>query len=75
MSDSTGLAEFVAVAGPSAEIDAIFARDAEFFRAISRYGIRPVVFVGFAMPADTRDEARKQTDAALLAAIGRTQQR
>ena len=55
----------------AAEIDAIFKRDAEFFRVISS-GFRPVVFVGFdALDDDTRDAVRKQTDAALIAAIKR----
>ena len=35
MSDSTD---------PAAEIDAIFQRDAELYRVISKHGIRPVVF-------------------------------
>ncbi len=74
MSDSADLAEFVAITDPAADIDAIFQRDAAFYEVIRKHGIKPVVFVGFGdAPNDTRTEARKQTDTALLAAIGRTQ--
>jgi hypothetical protein len=51
------------------EIDAIFKRDADFYRVISK-GMRPIVF-DLDEPSDTRDETRKQSDAALLNAIKR----
>jgi hypothetical protein len=74
VSDAIDLAEMVSEpSDAAAQLHAIFWRDAELFRVISQHGIRPVVFVGFDAPADTRNETRKQTDAALLAAIGRIQ--
>jgi hypothetical protein len=55
-----------------ADIPSVF--DAMFndeLRAALRHGMRPVRWVGFDAPADTRDEARKQSDAALLTVIRR----
>jgi hypothetical protein len=57
------------------EIEAILRRDAAFYEVISRYGIRPVVLVGFDAPTDTRDASRKQADVAVLTAIRQSGQR
>lgn len=56
------------------EIDAIFQRDAEIFRAISRHGFRARVRFGFsdAPKAEVAEPERTQADTALLTAIART---
>ncbi len=77
MIDAIDLTEMVSEpTDVAATIAQIFARDAAFYEVIRKHGIKPVVFVGFDdAPTDTRDEARKRSDTALLAAIGRTQRR